>query len=182
MEIREPKSFEDLLKLQKILDIEIDKPRENGFKQRYRTDRDIRMSIIAEIVEFNEETKRSHKTWKEKEFNEEKMKEEAVDILFFFLQNINRYSEEKNAFSKLCEENVARIWEELWTDRAFSFPDEFDLIASLLKPSFIDMCTSFTTRLVLFYKNVGMTKKEVYKIYFNKWQKNMKRIKGDWTR
>ena len=182
MEIKEPKSFEDLLKLQKILDIEIDKPRENGFKQRYRTDRDIRMSIIAEIVEFNEETKHSHKTWKEKEFNEEKMKEEAVDILFFFLQNINHHFEGKNIFSKPCKDNAIRIWEELWTDRAFSFSDEFDLMASLSKPSFIDMCTSFTTRLVLFYKTIEMTKKEVYKIYFDKWQKNMKRIEGEWTR
>ena len=182
MEIREPKSFEDLLKLQKILDIEIDKPRENGFKQRYRTDRDIRMSIIAEIVEFNEETKRSHKTWKEKEFNEEKMKEEAVDILFFFLQNINRYSEEKNAFSKLCEENVARIWEKFWTDRVIDLADEFDLIIALSKQFFLDMCVSFAKNLVSFYKNIGMTKKEVYKIYFNKWQKNMKRIEREWTR
>lgn len=182
MEVREPKSFEDLLRLQKILDIEIDKPRENGFKKRYRTDKDIRMSTIAEIVEFNEETKFSHKTWKEKEFNEEKMKEEAVDILFFFLQNINRYSEEKNVFSKLCEENVTRIWERLWPSSTIRFVDEFDLIEALLEPFFMNMCTSFAVKLVSFYKNIEMTEKEVYKIYFDKWQKNMKRIKGDWTR
>ena len=57
MEFKRPETFEDILKLQKHLD-------KNLNNVRPRCLRDIKMSLIAECVEFNEETKESHKTWK----------------------------------------------------------------------------------------------------------------------
>ena len=38
------------------------------------------MSLIAECVEFNEETMFSHKTWKTKEYRRDKELEELTDI------------------------------------------------------------------------------------------------------
>lgn len=49
--------------------------------------------MIAEIIEFNEETENTHKVWKQKEFNKEKMIEESVDVLFFYLQMCNLITE-----------------------------------------------------------------------------------------
>ena len=55
MEIREPKNFEDILNLQKELDKKIHSIRPRGLK-------DIKKSLIAECIEFDEESKDSHKT------------------------------------------------------------------------------------------------------------------------
>lgn len=50
MKLREPKNFEDILKLQAILDRSMNNIRE-------RTLEDIKLSLIAELIELNEETK-----------------------------------------------------------------------------------------------------------------------------
>lgn len=80
--IKRPENFEDILKLQKHLDESIHSSRE-------RTEEDIKTSMIAELIEFNEETKDSHKTWKPHIYNKEKELEELVDIWFFMAQLIN---------------------------------------------------------------------------------------------
>lgn len=77
MEFKRPETFEDILNLQKHLD-------ESIHSVRFRTLRDIELSMVAEIIEFNEETKYSHKTWKTKEYNREKELEELTDVWFFF--------------------------------------------------------------------------------------------------
>ena len=46
-------TFKDLLNKQAELDKMIDKERDTGFKQRWRTQQDIKLSMIAEIIEFN---------------------------------------------------------------------------------------------------------------------------------
>ena len=61
MEFKRPENFEDILKLQKHLDKGI-------HSARLRCLRDIKMSLIAEYVEFNEETKESQKTWRYKNY------------------------------------------------------------------------------------------------------------------
>ena len=65
MEFKRPENFEDILKLQKHLD-------ENLNNVRERTLKDIKLSLIAEVIEFNEETPESHKTWKTKPYDKEK--------------------------------------------------------------------------------------------------------------
>ena len=82
MEFKKPETFGEILMLQQYLDKNIHSSRE-------RTLEDITMSFIAECVEFNEETKFSHKTWKTKEYDKAKELEELTDIFFFFAQMIN---------------------------------------------------------------------------------------------
>lgn len=73
----------DQNKLQKLI------IRESGSRE--RTIKDIELSLIEEILEWNKERggEFSHKTWKPKEFNKEKHDEEFVDILFFALEMFN---------------------------------------------------------------------------------------------
>ena len=65
IKFKRPETFEDILNLQKHLD-------ENLNNVRERTLEDIKLSLMAECIEFNEETKDSHKTWKTKPYNKKK--------------------------------------------------------------------------------------------------------------
>lgn len=89
MEIKKPENFKDILLLQKKLDANIN-------NIRTRTYEDIKMSLVAECVEFNEETMLSHKTWKTKEYCRDKELEELTDIYFFFAQLVNYLDDNKN--------------------------------------------------------------------------------------
>lgn len=172
-----PKNFQDLLNLQTLLDETISRPRENGFKQRHRTFEDIKMSIIAEVIEFNEETKFSHKTWKEKEFNEEILKEESIDILFFFLQFINK-SIKNNSILDL--RFFTNNWDILFKDESrINYSDGLEL-AIIKNVSRDDIWRAFTN-LIDLYRTYGISQDEVYSIYYRKWKKNMERIKKDWS-
>lgn len=62
-----PENFMEMFLYQAYLD-------DNINNVRVRDLRDIKKSLLAELVEFDEETPESHKTWKEKEI-EEKNKE-----------------------------------------------------------------------------------------------------------
>lgn len=66
-----------------------------GKGKRKRNYFDICMSAVAECVELNEEFENEfrHKTWKPKEYDESKMREELVDVLFFLAQLINKSTE-----------------------------------------------------------------------------------------
>ena len=79
--IKRPENFEDILNLQKHLD-------ENIHSSRERILKDIKLSLIAEVIEFNEETPESHKTWKSKHYDKEKELEEFTDIWFFLAQMV----------------------------------------------------------------------------------------------
>ena len=85
MEFKRPETFEDILKLQKHLD-------ESIHSSRKRTLGDIKKSMIAECIEFDEETPQSHKTWKTKTYDKAKELEELTDIYFFYAQYINFYA------------------------------------------------------------------------------------------
>ena len=65
IKFKRPENFEDILNLQKHLDESIHSSRE-------RTLEDIKKSMIAECIEFDEETPDSHKTWKTKPYDKEK--------------------------------------------------------------------------------------------------------------
>ena len=161
MQIKKPETFEELLNLQRILDETIDKPRENKFKPRHRNIYDMEMSIIAEVIEFNEEN----------------LKEEAIDILFFFLQLINRKVSDNRDF------NLSFFqweWKHLFEDNSiivYSDEAEMRIIKNI---SCNDIYRAFVN-LIYLYIAYGISQNEVYSIYYEKWQKNMERINKDWT-
>ena len=161
MQIKKPETFEELLNLQRILDETIDKPRENKFKPRHRNIYDMEMSIIAEVIEFNEEN----------------LKEEAIDILFFFLQLINRKVSDNRDF------NLSFFqweWKHLFEDNSiivYSDEAEMRIIKNI---SCNDIYRAFVN-LIYLYIAYGISQDEVYSIYYEKWQKNMERINKDWT-
>ena len=82
MEIKKPENFLDMLELQKFQDKHI----KNNIPRELKH---IKLSLIAEAVEFNEETKDTHKTWKPFKYDKEKELEELVDVWFFTAQLIN---------------------------------------------------------------------------------------------
>ena len=77
-----PKNLIEMIMYQKFLDEKINNVRTRDL-------RDIKKSFLAELVEFDEETPESHKTWKEKEVDEKLLLEELTDVYFFFSQIIN---------------------------------------------------------------------------------------------
>ena len=161
MQIKKPETFEELLELQRILDETISKPRENRFTPRHRNIYDMKMSIIAEIIEFNEE----------------KLKEEAIDILFFFLQLINRKVSDNRDFDLSF---FQWEWKHLFEDNSiivYSDEAEMRIIKNI---SYDDIYRAFVN-LIYLYIAYGISQDEVYSIYYEKWQKNMERINKDWT-
>lgn len=171
--------FIDLLEMQKQLDKEVAKPRDNGFVPRERTTLDIRLALDDEFQEWLRELPKEYnfKTWKQKEYNRGKELEELVDCLFFFLQMFNytkyarkyltdkqfdnfRKDNERTGLQSCVISFKENLWNCEWTD------GEYD-IAFL---DWIDIC-----------KLRGFSKEEIIQTYLNKWKKNMQRIKGDWS-
>ena len=88
-DFNKPKNLIDLLSLQETLDNKIKATQEKTVE---RNNTHIVLSLIAELIELNEELETTHKTWKRKdEFCIDKQKEEAIDVLFFFLQFLNQF-------------------------------------------------------------------------------------------
>lgn len=178
--IKKPQTFEDLLELQKILDEEVAKKRDNGFIPRERNDYDIRLSLVAELIEFDEELQSTHKTWKQKEFNKQNAIIESVDVLFFFLQYIN-YLENKKVggvkdLIKSCNNIIKRQPKKINAVGSF----EILCLISNITTGFIE--TFFDKYCNMCYGYLEIKKEDIFEEYFKKWQKNMTRIKGDWTK
>lgn len=176
--------FIELLEMQKQLDETVEKPRDNGFKPKRRTYQKIVKSMIAEIIEFNEETRDTHKTWKQKEFNVIKMVEESVDILFFYLQLVNFLGKEDERIIEIL--NMA--WEECWKEvdeyRDTVVDIELELIKNLSDMEWclaLPKCLNIMGLLVNLYVNNDIFRETVEHTYKEKWQKNMERINGDWS-
>ena len=187
----EPKTFEDLKLLQKTLDENTGKKRDNGFIPRERDGIDILLSLDDEFQEWLRELPEevNFKTWKQKKYNREKELEEFTDILFFFLQlvnNINRYN---------CKDINPKCFNKIFDDfsdfnrvRFYSYKNyqrKEDLIylietfkRKLWKGDFIE-CFEFYISIAM---NRDFLQQEIIDMYYEKWQKNMERIKGDWTK
>ena len=148
MEFKRPETFEDILKLQKHLDESIHSSRE-------RTLEDIKLSLIAELIELNEETKYSHKTWKTKEYNRDKELEELTD----------RFKKEY-----YCRE--FELFPNYYSDSYFT-----RLIYNLIDNNF----NWFFGGLLTCSTKLGYTKDNILNCYWEKWQKNMKRIGKEWN-
>ncbi len=156
---KQPQNLKDMLELQKVLDNSI-----NGARE--RTLDDIKLSMIAEIIEFNEETKYSHKTWKTKPYNKEKELEELADVWFFMCQLVNEKKESED-----CNEFF-----EHW--KVFERMCELDLIATVYYSKF---AFSVLRNLIFLTHTYGYTKQDILTGYWNKWQKNMERIGKEWN-
>lgn len=160
MKMKEPKSFKDICELQKELDSHIVNVRE-------RTGRDIVKSMIAEIIEFNEETKDSHKTWKTKEYNSEKELEELTDIFFFFAQWINN-----------SDRKCVHILEKIFHFNDTGYADIYLLISNVTR----DPIEQVLVTLMKIVHKYGYTKDDILKTYWKKWQYNMsERLGKEWN-
>ena len=164
MGFKKPENFEDILKLQKHLD-------KNLNNVRPRCLRDIKMSLIAECVEFNEETKESHKTWKTKEYNKSMELEELTDIYFFFAQMIN--------FNEDTVNNYARIKHLVAVD--FNCWQIKDYGSHLISNIINDNVLYAIDNLMEMAQKLGYSKDDILNCYWEKWQKNMQRIGKEWN-
>lgn len=164
MKFKKPEKFEDMLNLQKELDKSIHSSRE-------RTEEDIKLSLIAELIELNEETKYSHKTWKTKEYNRYKELEELTDVYFFFAQLIN-YKSKDGRFKK---EYYCREFEFFPGYYAGSYFTRliYNLTGNNLSWFFGGLLTCSV--------KLGYTKDDILNCYWEKWQKNMARIGKEWN-
>ena len=172
MEFKRPETFEDILKLQKHLDKSI-------HSARPRCLRDIKMSLIAECVEFNEETKESHKTWKTKTYDKAKELEELTDIYFFYAQYINFYAPtlEQEQFKELND-----VFMNIEKQEGFKVYTNLISILDVIAEhfNFCPLSNMLEKLLYLTYK-YGYTKDDILNCYWEKWQKNMKRIGKEWN-
>lgn len=173
MEYKRPENFEDILNLQKHLD-------ENIHSARPRTIDDIKKSIIAECIEFDEETPQSHKTWKTKPYNKEKELEELTDIWFFVAQMVN-YSEYMDKITVLEKQKLNIFFE----DNKSPYRSKNDILDIIfdVKNSYMDYdwLRFLITDLMILSNQYGYTTQDILKTYWEKWQKNMKRIGKEWN-
>ncbi|MDY4011344.1 MAG: dUTP diphosphatase [Fusobacterium gastrosuis] len=167
--IKEPRNFNDVLKLQAILDSNINNIRE-------RTLEDIKLSLIAEIIEFNEETEHSHKTWKTKEINKEAQLEELTDVWFFAAQLVNYYENERN-LTLLEIDNLNEVFA---NNDGYVYVDVLTIIFELRFLRF-NWLKFFIKKLIALTNEYGYTTNDILKCYWKKWQKNMQRIGKEWN-
>ncbi|MGL5717036.1 MAG: dUTP diphosphatase [Paraclostridium sp.] len=141
-----------------------------------RTREQIRISAIAECIEFNEETIHTHKTWKNKEFDKSKELEELVDILFFIAQLVNKY--ERNGYKNLnaLSKNVFKFDD--WGKHFDSNKSLLKLIESLSS----EPVTIVLSEYVILCNTLGYTEEEIFLEYNRKWAINMERINKDWKK
>lgn len=173
MEFKRPETFEDILNLQKHLD-------ESIHSARPRTIDDIKKSIIAECIEFDEETPQSHKTWKTKPYNKEKELEELTDIWFFVAQMVN-YSEYMDKITVLEKQKLNIFFE----DNKSPYRSKNDILDIIfdVKNSYMDYdwLRFLITDLMILSNQYGYTTQDILKTYWEKWQKNMNRIGKEWN-
>ena len=171
MEFKRPETFEDILNLQKCLD-------ENIHNSRERTEEDIKTSMIAELIEFNEETKDSHKTWKTKEYNKAKELEELTDVYFFFAQLVNHRFDK---YEKIAKDRELKELERMFRikkDKKGNTKKLLNVVIGVVTRGSNTYLFEWLNELTVKY---GYTKDDILNCYWEKWQKNMKRIGKEWN-
>jgi hypothetical protein len=185
--MNKPTNFNDLLELQRVLDENIEKNRNNGFVPRERKDLDIILAIDDEFQEWLRELPYEYnfKTWKQKEYNREKELEELTDILFFFLQRCNSKTRKKynNTYLECCEksyiETIFNTIGEVEEDKYFiiNLNEAIERFKYDLHRGAVGFAFFNYIRCVCIRK---FTKEDLLNTYWEKWQKNMTRINKDW--
>lgn len=173
MEIKKPENFLDMLELQKYLDSKICSFRSRGIK-------DIKKSLIAECIEFDEETKDSHKTWKKHIHNKEKELEELTDIWFFTAQLVN-YSYENRDITPLERKELDKFLNDgnlVYSGDINVLDVIFDLKAPVMDYAFLKF---LVLDLMVVSNNYGYTKNDILDVYWKKFNKNLERIGKEWN-
>lgn len=172
-------TFSDLLELQKQLDEEVAKPRENGFVPRERTLLDIKLALDDEFQEWLRELPQelNFKTWKKKEYKREDELIEITDCLFFFLQLFNTQGIKQEYWFEWCEEEFNELQKGKGNDYTFSFEVEY-FKESLWEEDYHGCFCTW----VSICRLRGFTKDEIIQAYLTKWKRNIRvRIKEDWS-
>lgn len=176
-----PFNLIEMFSYQKFLDSKI-----NNIKP--RTLKEIRFSFLAELVEFNEETPETHKTWKARVIDNRKILEELTDVYFFFSQIVNYLFEKgQGIFSNKSEEEQERIFIKLENNFDTIVNQNFidDKMETLLLLSETvskkDLDILFLIKLMSYLtKQYGFTREDILKSYYDKWKKNLERIGTEW--
>ena len=174
MEFKRPKTFEDMLELQKYQDKRI-------ISNKPRLLEHIKKSLIAECIEFDEETKDSHKTWKPHIYNKEKELEELVDIWFFIAQLVN-YAE---SIGHISIQEVTRLSnffkdDNICTDKNINV---LTIIFNLRSPKMhYDWLKFLIIDLMNLSNHYGYTTKDILNGYWKKLNYNLnERIGKEWN-
>jgi dimeric dUTPase (all-alpha-NTP-PPase superfamily) len=139
-----------------------------------RTKNDIMTSLIAECIEFNEETDFTHKSWVKKDTNSrEKQLEELVDILFFIAEYINTQEEwiKESFCSSFDLESSTKLRIQY---------DKKDLLLSLMQSVLNGFMHKALSYYIHLYRKMRFTKEQILNQYDKKWEINMQRIENDW--
>ena len=187
-----PKTFGEVMKLQRELDSKINNIRP-------RTLIDILMSMNAELMEFNEASKGSHKTWKSKTFNQQDFEEEGADVLFFaaqlanWMEDIAGYkgiSTWSKVFGDGFDSETVRVSKEFRSIMKTS-KEENDLAAVYTVMTEVCRITELKKEewesgrlfeyLATMYALVDYSKETLFQRYLEKWEKNFKRIGTEWN-
>lgn len=159
---KKPTCFKDMLELQEALD--------NKLKSNNRTEQQILLSMVAEVIEFNEELECSHKTWKTKiNHSIEKQKEEIVDVLFFYLQLINYKKREKGTYKI---DSYCRLFDTIDNDKIFSVTNHNDSLLELIYNVTFSDCYSIGYNIIANINYFEISQDELYELYFKKWNEN----------
>ena len=162
-------NFELILDMQKELDSKINNCRE-------RTAKDIMISFIAELVEWNETTDGSHKTWKHNVYTKAEQFEEIVDCLFFIAQLFNHRNIKTN-FEELKKDPYYKTLKN--NTESFNEETVFHLLNSNALYLLIDDITAedlLILYVVLVTNVLGYTEEEIEEEYKRKHRINLERI------
>lgn len=162
-------NFELILEMQKELDSKINNCRE-------RTAKDIMISFIAELVEWNETTDSSHKTWKHNVYTKAEQFEEIVDCLFFIAQLFNNEKAKIN-FEKLKKDPYYKTLKN--NTKCFNEEAVFHLLilnALSLLANNINVEDLLISYVVLVTDVLGYTEEEIEEEYKRKHRINLERI------
>lgn len=168
-----PENFTDLLNLQKELDKKI-------INYRPRKLKDIKKSLIAECIEFDEETIDSHKTWKTNKRYKKKELEELTDIWFFVAQLIN-YACDIGDVS-ITEVRNLDVFFKTEDYSYFGDTDVLTIINDVRTPRFTyEFLRELVRDLKCLSLNYGYKHNDILDCYWNKWNKNINRINSEWN-
>ena len=168
-----PENFTDLLNLQKELDKKI-------INYRPRKLKDIKKSLIAECIEFDEETIDSHKTWKANKRYKEKELEELTDIWFFVAQLIN-YACDIGDVS-ITEVRNLDVFFKTEDYTYFGDTDVLTIINDVRTPRFTyEFLRELVGDLKCLTMNYGYKHNDILDCYWDKWNKNINRINSEWN-
>lgn len=190
--VKKPIKFEELLRMQKILNEEIKKPSIPG-KVSWL---DITLALDDKFQEWLKQLPKEYnfETWEEKIYSKEKELEALTDILFLFLKFANTLNDvEKVGFELNFNEDYSNIdefikkeYKVLTRREALSeiekiyFNNIFNIIIAFKQElwDFILPIRAFKIYWIIVYKR-GFTKEEIIDKYCKKWEEIIEKMKED---